>query len=443
MSDPSTAAESSDRIIKWREERLKVAETEKAARIAARDAERSEQLQRTREEQMERARALLPSSEELSATKEAMLRSGRSRRRNSRVQFLLAVVAPVLACFLYLTTTATPLYEARSVIAITKAGGQSDIGGAGLLGAAATPAHLQEVFMAHEYVGSKALMEALETELGLLTQLSSDAIDPLRRIRMDTALPISEQTQFSRFVESSVNVQTGMITLFVRMPTEGRSVEVSGSILGLVAEQINTLNDDLLRQRLNQAEVTVTDAQSELQSAQEALVQLQIESGEVDPRVRVSAIYSTIQQLETEAMRLNTDLQRAEIAGRGETFLSQQTQELEARVRDQIGEQRALLVDPSGPGNVSLNSLLMQYELAELRVRLAEERVTTSLVALAEAGQAAALGRSVFQIVVPPRTSTIATYPNTPSIMLVVVLVLLAVFVFLRLLLAGRSVGLT
>lgn len=432
-----------DRIALWRSERSRVAEQEKALRIEARETARLQAASEAATLRQRAARSLIPTEDELTRTHNLIHKRHRRERLRLKGQFAVLVFLPVLLCLFYLTMIATPLYEARSVIAITKPGAASEQNANGLLGALNGPTNLQEVFMAHEYVQSQAMMDALENATGLVATLSSDKIDPAQRLRDLPGLPISKHDQFGRFVESAVNIQTGMITLYVRVPSRDDAVAISDVILGQTANQINALNDELFDQRLAFAEVTVVNAQQQLSSAQADLVSLQIKSREVDPRVRVAAIYENIRQLEANALALNSDVQKAQIAGRGETFLAQQTAELETRIRGQIDVQRQLLVSDSDGGGTSLNAVLMQYEMADLRVRVAEERVTTALAGLAQASKAAALGRSLFQVVVPPRTSEAATFPNTPSVMLVVTSILTAMFVFVRLLRSGRRAGIT
>lgn len=444
MSDPARldSDPNEDRIAKWRAERLRIAAREKEERLAARNAAKDAARKEAEALRKKAALSLIPTEPELLRTQERLSRNLRRARMAAWAQFAALVLLPLAAIGAYLGTVATPLYEARSVVAVTKPSSAVEQNTNGLLGSLNAPTNLQEVFMAHEFVRSQALMDQLEAEHGFVSTLRSDTIDPVARLRILPGLPFDLHDQFGRFVESTVDVQTGLITLYVRAPDPEQAVAVSDTILALANAQINTLNDELYAQRLRQANDAVARAQSDLTAVQSDLVALQIKSRELDPRERIASIYDTIRRLEEDALALNSDLQKAEIAGRGESFLAQQTAEMEGRLHAQIDAQRQLLVSDGNSGGTSLNAVLMQYEMAELQVRAAEGAVASALAALTEANRDAALSRSLFQVIVPPRTGQAATLPNAPSIMVAAFAVLMTAFVFFRLLRASRQTGL-
>lgn len=425
-----------ERIAKWRAERTAVAEQEKAARIAKREESQklleAERLKRRRDT----ARALLPDEDALIQADVELRRRQRRRTMGALVQFAALVAAPLICLGWYLTQVATPLYEARAVIAISKPAAVADQDSGGLLGALGGTSHLQEVFMAHEFIQSQAAMDALERKSGLVTTFSSTAIDPVQRLREFPFLAYSKRSQFDRFVHSTVDIQTGLLTVRVRAPERSQAIVIADDVLALAAAQINSVNDGRFSQRVALAQQSVSAAQRTLTDAQGALVKLQIESGEADPRARIAGVYETIRALEDEALVLRNAVERADVAGVGQSAQAQQTAALESRLRDQIDAERALLI--STHGGSSLNAMLMAHEIAELNVRIGQEALTSALGSQAEAEQAAALGRSLFQVVVPPRTASQALYPETTTLMIFATIILLTAFSFVRLLGAGR-----
>lgn len=417
-----------ERIRKWREERHRVAEAEKAERIRNRDLARAREAEEEAKRKSDRAAALIPSAADIEAVQKETSRQYNRARRNTLLRFAIICLLPFACAFYYLNTIVTPLYEARSVIAVTKPGAGSEPTNSGFLGSLSSPTNLQEVFMAHEFIRSKAMMDMLEAEIGFVSDLSGPNIDPIQRLRNIDALSYDKQSQFSRFVESSVDIQTGLITVYVRTPDAAQSVAVSDRILGFVADQVNTLNIDVIGQRSALADQTVRMAQEQMNEAQRALTVLQLESGEADPAERIASVYAMINQLEDEALSLGNEIKRAEIAGQGDSFQTQRAIALQSRIEEQIAEQRALLVTGGSSESQSLNAIMMQHQLATLRVTIAEEALTASLAAQAEATQAAALARSLFQVVVPPRKAEIAGSPHIPATLLIVFVVSLAVF---------------
>ncbi|MFQ6553816.1 hypothetical protein AAD018_015870 [Aestuariibius insulae] len=430
--------EESERIRKWREERARVAEEEKQERIRKAAEDKARRAEEEAVARRHEAEALLPTEDDLVVFGASLKRKRRQRKARLLLELAVFVLLPAALCFIYLSQYATPLYEARSVIAISRTGPSSENGAGGLLSSMSSNAASAEIFMAHEYVQSQDLMDTLETEMGLVTELSGDRVDPLRRLRDVPMLQLGKQDQFSRFVDASINIQSGLMTLYVRLPNPVQSTEVSEKILERTADRMNALAGDLFGERLGLATRSVEAARADLRMAQETLTGLQIDSGETDPRQTVEVIYARIRDLESESQNLRADITRAEIEGRGNSYTTQKITDMEARLRDQIAAQRDLLEHGSDGQSMALNTRLMQYELATLDVRVAEQALASALQSLSEARDAAALDLSLFQVVVPPRTSGTASHPNAAMSALVVLLIALGLFAAIKFILPSR-----
>ncbi len=442
MSDASQleTINENDRIAKWRAERLEIAETEKKERLRAKEASRIAAEEATRLNRMQTARALLPTENEIAKQKVAVDVQRQSTSKTVWAQFLTLFVVPLAACALYLTAVATPLFEAKSVVAITKPQSAQEQGSAGLLSGLATPGGLQEAFMADAYIQSQSIMDQLEADDSLISRWSSEEIDPLRRMRDISILNMSKQMQLRRFIDSRVDIQTGLLTIHVRDPDPSMAIDVANRILLLAQAQLNALNTSVFDQQVSLAQSAVDAAKADLIDAQALLLNSQIDSGEVDPRLSVAGVYDTIRQLEAEALALQSEVQKAQIAGRGESFLAQQTQELQNRTREAIELQRQKLVSDQA-GSPSLNSVLMDFDRASLQVRIAEDALATAFAGLVQATNAAAQNQSLFQVVVPPRAGSTPASPNTLPVLGLLALLFGALFAFVRIVQVGRTAG--
>jgi capsule polysaccharide export protein KpsE/RkpR len=421
------------RIEAWRAERARIAESDKAERLRQRQAEQGKAAEEAEEDRKTAAveflrsvSAVRPMGLEVDAESATTYRT--FRKKSKWPLFFAMVVAPMFAAAFYLFAIATPLYEAQSVIAITKSSDAGSGAQAGLLGGMGRPSNLSEVFRADTYIKSQALMDTLEAEMGLVTDFSGSAIDPIRRLRTIPALSLSKHMQFDRFVESSIDVQSGLLTLYVRAPSEEQAISVSEAVLRNAEIQVSKLGEQLFDNRQSLAADVRVSAERQVADAQAALVALQLKYQEVDPRIRVENTYSRIKDLEDEAQRLKSEIQAAQIAGVGNSTRIGTATELEASLREQIAEERSKLVAPNGTSTTPLNNLLMEYELARLNVDLAREAVKTAIEAQAKAGQEAALDRSLFQVVVPPGTAQNAIYPKIPGILALVFLICLTAY---------------
>jgi len=212
-------------------------------------------------------------------------------------------------------------------------------------------------------------------------------------------------------------------------------------VLDRTAARITELSEDLFDQRLTRARAAVAEAQAALAQAQTDLIQFQITTGETNPQARIDTVFATIQALDAEKQGLANQMQELAAIGGGKPFQKARLDEMAAGLDLRIAEQRRLLVDPARAGGKTLNALLLDHEMLVLQVRVSEEALTQTRQALAAATDAAALGRSTFQIVVPPKTSEHASAPNVVMSGLVALVALLGLFSVAKLLLPSRPFG--
>lgn len=438
--DTNSDAES-ERVKKWREERAKVAAEEKAERVRQHKEQRLQEIALEKKERLEKTKSLLPDQSKLDQVRNRIEERIRNNKRVLQRSIIIFILLPTLFVGAYTGWVAVPLFEARSVMTITSADSRDEpsLGGvlSGALGGGGQG--LAKAYMADEYINSRTMMDYLERDLSLISRLSSSEIDPLFRLRDIPSLGISRTSQFSRYVESSIDIQSGLMTLYVRALSPEDAHEISESILFLTAEHINSLSTRLFEERIVQTEMGVEGAQEELVSAQRNLTQLQVASGEADPSARIATIYATIGQLETELEKMRTEFAELEVSGQSDSFQT-------GRLTDLIVVQQQRIIDfrnqlfTSDDGTRPLNELLLEHEMARLRMRIAEEALTASLAELSRARTDAELGRSQFQVVVPPNASDISTYPNVFRAMLLALVTTSAIFVLSQILRTGREV---
>ena len=424
-----------ERLAKWRAERQAVAEREREERVRL----KQEEAQAREAKRFEDAARVLPDPEEIAGERARIERRARLRRVRTTAAFVVCVLVPTLMVAAYMALVATPLYEARSVTAISSAaaGDQNDGTGLFAFGLSAGQS-LEKTFMAHEYLQSRALLAALEADTGLTTRFSGPAMDPVRRARSIPLLGIDRLDMMNRFLRASIDIQSGLLTIRVNDLTPEMARATSEHVLVLLGQHINALSQELFARRVAQSEAAAETARTDLLQAQRTLTQLQIDSGEADPGSRVDAIYATVRQLRTEVEETRSKAAALEVAGRSQSYAIGRLRELEDRLSERIAALRQQLFQ-SDNGASPLNALLLEHELATLRVRIAQETLSGALAALSQARKEAELGRSQFQVVVPPRTASVATSPNLPRVVLLCFVTLAAIFGIVNLMRAGRA----
>lgn len=406
----------------WRAERQRVAEEEKAARLAARDKSRAEAARAEANAQDAAVDALLsrlPDESEL----DTFLRDlAHRRRRRDLLLLIVLVLAPLVAVTAYINVLATPLHESVSVISISRLSEEGSGAAQGVLGALGSPQGLSDVFAADAFLSSGSLSDLLEREMGLVSQLRSNALDPFQRLRGE---------DLSLFIESAVDVQTGLLTLRVRLPDPAQATQANQRILDLVALHVNQVHEASRTERMRFAETALVNAQAEMREAREALSALQVSTGEIDPRMRLETVQEDIRRVEARVreLRFENDQDRAE--GDGRRFDIERREEV---IRSLEGELASLrenltLTDWGGP---ALGDTLMQHDMARLRIEIAQAALVAAFETRRDAQRAVELERSVVQVVAAPFVSSGPVRPRPALAFLITLLMGLSGFFLVR-----------
>ena len=429
-----------DRLTKWRNERLEKAEAEKQERIKANAIKRQTENQKAARIRLQAARALLPDEAELELQEQVLRNQQNLKSSRIVVQFAVCVLLPIFLAAYYLFNVATPLYEAKAVVVVTNGNLGDDTRNSALMSSLSTPVNLQDAFVANAFIQSSDMAEQLETDASVLTRWSGDDVDPIQRLRTIASLGITADMQVDRFLDSHVDIQTGLLTIQVKDMDRVTSEQIADRVIALTTSRLSELSDEKVRSHVAEAEKALKAARTDLESAQETLAKIRSEGGEVDPRLRVSAAYESLRQLEAEAMVLESEVERAQISGRGDSLLVSQTRELAERTRAEIEVRRANLIAGSN-GAPSLNSILMDYDHAQLQVRIAENALASAFDNLAVVRRAAAQNRSLVQVVVPAKSGDVPVNANGLSKLLLIFVICLTFFAFSRLWQGGRSLS--
>lgn len=338
----------------------------------------------------------------------------RKQRRTLAAKVLLVVLLPTLGVWLYVNKVAVPLYSANAVISVTNLTPDADAGGLGLLSAVGGGGQMQEAFMVLEFMQSPAALDILEDEVGLISYFRDDEMDPIGRVRDLEFLQIDQAQSLGRYVNSAINVQNGLISTGVRARSRDDALMFLNALLESAERHMNTLSANLFNERMAQADHAVVRAQTAVQEAQSLFVEVQIENGEVDPQATIVSIYEAINLLEVDLLTLDRRILELESTDgdRSRTlppYLSSRNEILQL-----IALQRARLVEASS--GRSLYEKLVLHETARAAVGVAEQTLAAALAGRNEARQAAELGVSRFQIVVPPQAPEISNYPHRTQV---------------------------
>lgn len=309
-------------------------------------------------------------------------------RRNARWQSIvrramLFGALPLLAILLYVGLLATPLYQGQAVFTVQTSASSAPSPTAGLIGVGGSSSStISDAFRAREYILSRPMMEQMEQRLGLMSHFASFEMDPLTRLDGPTGLNDNAFEYYKRRVRVAVNVQEGLLTLYVQARTPEDALRFGNGILAAAETHISNYSDKISEDQISSLSRDVQNAERQLAEASRALATVQARRGELSPEQTATAIYELISQLQlqlAEAQRernalLEQGLTESPLLPR----LNTRVQELQA----QIAAQRARLVSPGGN---SLQRTVNEFERASTRKEIAEARWESTMNVLQQA----------------------------------------------------------
>jgi capsular polysaccharide transport system permease protein len=385
-------------------------ELERQNRIKTADQDRIERGEQNRlqnlqiaEEKEERARLLAAEAiPDPLAIDEARKKLHHSRQRDLKLsarKFALAVILPTLLTALYLFVVATPLYKSEAVFSIQTSSSTSNSVISGFMGVGGFNSSLKDAFMAREYILSRSMMVWMEQEHGFSSHFRDDEIDFFTRSHAGSLLGTDDFADYVRRVDVGIDVQEGILRLFVWARSPEDSVRFANVLLKKAEARVNELSDQMFDDQVSLMQGSVSKMEGELKRARSYIIDLQIEYGEVAPRESVNAIHSSIQALEQkikDAERLR-DMQLLSNVN-DSPAISKLGIEI-GILQSQVERQRALLVD--NQNDQSLGNILAKFEYAGVQRDIAQQRWEFSLESLEGSRRNALLQRQYLMVVSP------------------------------------------
>jgi capsular polysaccharide transport system permease protein len=403
-----------ERLRVWRLERQRVAESERAERLE-RLLQQREAISRERQSAQkaklspnpfepmlastqtteDRLRDSNPSSDSsplLEAPIPALSEGGMSqlrqklqeRQREQTGQRTILLMLLWLLGFVVLTYhqwVATRLYTATATLTVLVNREEAQPAmGVFKLGGGPT---MTDAFKAQAYILSSGMMQEMESQMGMMRYYAQDSIDPLQRLNSPWGLHQDPLTYFRSRVKVAVDIQEGLIHLFVQAFSPEMAQRFAQQILKLTERHVNEMNERSQLDQLSALENDVREAERTLTDARKVLSQAQQKQGLIEPRSSATAVYQLIASLEAqlaEARRERISLLRS---GLDMSPLLPRLDSQIVSLQQQIAEQNDKLVSASG--RPSLQQGLSDFEDAVSRRDLAQMRWTSAVKTLQDA----------------------------------------------------------
>ena len=429
-----------ERIRKWRQERSSVTPRRTAVLTDELHGDSVTDLPPPRSEQrVPRGESVqrLPNELDLQDAQQAIIARRQVRWRKVIRATLLFAIIPLLAVLFYMSLIATRLYQGEAIFTVQTSAQSAPSPTAGLFALGGANSTIGDAFKAREFILSRPMMEDMEKRFGFMSHFASSEMDPLTRFQSPLGLNRDPYAYYLKRVRVAVDVQEGILRLYVNARTPEDATRFGNAILAAAEAHVNRFSDKISEDQISSLTRDVQNAELQVADARRSLAAVQARRGELAPEQAATAVYQLISNLE---------VQRAEAQRERDALLSQGLTDspllprLNARVDElgaQVAEQRRRLVNPGGG---SLQRTLNEFENASTRKEIAQARWESTLKTLQQSYLHILEQRRYFVLIVG---MSVGTFPKVRDVLPIALPILLFLAFIYAATFAARRAGLT
>lgn len=383
----------------------------------------------------ERPPVALPDDAALEDARQAILERRRMRWRRLVRRIGIFLAAPALAVLLYMGLAATKLYQAEAVFTVETGKDSAPAANAGLFAVGGASSTVADAFKAREFILSRPMMEQMEQRFGLLTHFDTYRMDPLTRLNSPLGLNRDEYAYYLRRVRVAVDVQEGLLRLYVQARTPEDAVRFGNGILRAAEAHVNAFSDKISADQIASLTQDVQSAERQVAETRRGLAAVQARRGELSPEQSATAVYQLISQLELQLAEAQRERNALVDQGLTESPLLPRLDARVSELRAQVAEQRRRLVNPGGG---SLVTALNEFEGASAKKEIAQARWQSTLNILQEAYLRILEQRRYFVLVVATSANSV---PKVRDLGAIAVPILFLLGLIYAAILAVRRIG--
>ena len=350
-------------------------------------------------------------------------------------KLLLWVGLPTFLALFYYGLLATDLYQSESKYTIQSAEVRSMSGLDSLFGSLPVggSAGEHDARAVQDYVLSRDVLRRLDREEGFIRHFQDDAIDWLARIPADATFEEAYE-YYQDLVHVRYDSQSGVSTLTVLATSAEDAQRFAHAILHYAEEMVNELSERARLDRMEFARSEVDAGELRLGKARQAILELQREGSEMDPKGSATAVFNIRTELEAELAKARAELRQMESFMKPEAHQVQALRQKISSLEEQIRRENLKLVDSQSQ---SLSSSIARFEPLVLEKEFAEKAYESALASLEVARTEAAQQHRYLATIVTPSAPDEATHPKRILGILTVFAVALAAFGIISLLIAA------
>lgn len=293
-----------------------------------------------------------------------------ARRRRRKLAMLWArltafVILPTVLVGYYFYAFATPLYATKTEFLIQQADSNGG-GGLGGLFSGTGFATSQDSITVQSYLQSRDAMLRLDADIGFKDHFSAENIDMLRRLSPD-ATNEEAYRLYRKMVKIGYDPTEGIVKMEVIATDPQTSEEYARALIKYAEEQVDNLTQRLRGDQMKGSRESYEQAETNMLSAQQKVLELQERLGVIDAASEASAIMSQVAIFETQLQEKRLQLQQLLDNARPNQARVDGVKGDIARLEALIAELRSELTE-SGSDSASLARISGELRLAELEL---------------------------------------------------------------------------
>ena len=346
--------------------------------------------------------------------------------------FVLTVVLPMAAASVYLLVVATPRFSSSASFVVRSTVEQNQDPIAALTANSSSTIAHDETNAVNAYLTSRDVVDELVKNNGLRAILDRPGADFLFRYPTFW-LPDNKEYLYQRFqwmADAEIDPITSISTIEVNAFTAEDARAIASAMLGYAEALVNQMNERAYKDGVANADRSVTEAQRQFDTVEEALRTFRNETGSVDPNLVAESKLKVIEGLSTELAEVEATIaQQTSIAPNSPSLKGLRAQA--ESYRKEIDKRKLEIAGSAGSEAAKLEG----YEKLALQRDLAAKALAAAQAERTQARQDAERQHLYVQLISRPNLSTdFARYPRATLDLLVLLAVCLGIFQLLRLL---------
>ncbi len=223
----------------------------------------------------------------------------RMRTKRIALRLFFAVGLPTLAAAIWYGVFVTPRYESVTTFTIQSADGPRMSGALQMLMSNVGGSSSRDVMLVQEYVRSRDMLHHLMTEHGYAAIYARQDADFVSRLDEEAGFE-EVYAYYLDHVSVDHDSSSGVLTLRVQAFDRQSAQAIGQAILDASEEMVNRLSESARADRIELAQSEMERAEHRLSTARQALLRLQAEHGDLNPRASAEAILEVRSRIEGE-----------------------------------------------------------------------------------------------------------------------------------------------